>query len=197
MAAADPTANGGTGVFIEAYKETMQFVGYSMSTGKKLWGPTTSQVSCDYYGSPYLPDVQGVAAYGKLYSSGFGGIVYCYDMANGDLLWTYGNGGAGNSTNAGFNTAYGTYPTFIYAIGNGVVYTITNEHTIETPIYKGALARAVNATTGAEIWTLSDYDGGSLQQPLSQMALQHSSMAMTTKFTLLAEDPALLQYRCH
>ena len=25
------------------------------------------------------------------------------------------------------------------------------------PIYKGGLARAINATTGAEIWTLSDY----------------------------------------
>ena len=36
---------------------------------------------------------------------------------------------------------------------------VTTEHTVETPIFKGALARAINATTGAEIWTLSDYTG--------------------------------------
>ena len=80
-------------------------------------------------------------------------------MTNGKLLWTYGNGGAGNSTNTGLTNAYGDYPTFVNAIGNGIIYTITTEHTIETPIYKGALARAINATTGAEIWTLSDYTG--------------------------------------
>ena len=58
---ADPTA----GVFTEGYKETMQWVGYSMSTGQKLWGPTQSQTAFDYYGTPAFPDVQGVAAYGQ------------------------------------------------------------------------------------------------------------------------------------
>jgi hypothetical protein len=48
---------------------------------------------------------------------------------------------------------------FLNAVGNGVIYTLTSEHTIGDPIYKGALARAINATTGQEIWTLSNYDG--------------------------------------
>jgi len=75
-------------------------------------------------------------------------------------LWTYGNGGAGNSTGSG--TPYpGNYPTSIYAIGNGIVYTTTTAHTFETPIYKGALVRAVNATDGKEIWTLSAVTGES------------------------------------
>jgi FOG: WD40-like repeat len=148
-----------TGVFTEAYAESMQWVGYSMSTGQKIWGPTHGQTAFDYYGNPATPNVQGVSANGILYSSGFGGICYAYDMSNGNLLWTYGNGGAGNSTNAGLETAFGEYPTFIQAIGGGVVYLVTTEHTIETPIFKGALARAINASTGAEIWTLSDYTG--------------------------------------
>jgi hypothetical protein len=80
-------------------------------------------------------------------------------LTNGNIEWTYGNGGSGNSTNSGFNTSYGDYPTFINAVGNGVIYLVTTEHTITDPIYKGALARAVNATNGAEIWTLSDYTG--------------------------------------
>jgi hypothetical protein len=90
-----------------------------------------------------------------MYSSAYAGILYCYDTNTGDVLFTYGNGGPGNTTNSGFEVP-GPYPTFIVAIGSDVVYLVTSEHTVETPIYKGALARAVNATTGEEIWTLSD-----------------------------------------
>ena len=34
---------------------------------------------------------------------------------------------------------------------------MTTEHTVTTPIFKGALTRAINATNGAEIYTLSAY----------------------------------------
>lgn len=146
-------------VYIEAYKETMQWVGYDLDSGAKLWGPTPSQTAFDYYGNPALPYINGVTDNGKLYSVQFGGILYTYDLRTGTLLWTYGNGGAGNSTNAGFYNAYGVYPTFINAIGSGVLYTVTTEHTITTPIYKGALSRALNGTDGSEIWTLNSYVG--------------------------------------
>jgi hypothetical protein len=96
-------------------------------------------------------------AYGKLYSSQMSGICYCYDDLTGALLWTYGNGGEGNSTYAGFSTGYGDYPTCVQSIANGVVYLDTDEHTILNPIYKGAHISAINATTGQEIWTLSNY----------------------------------------
>jgi hypothetical protein len=143
-----------TNVFVEYYKETMQWVGYNLRTGDKMWGPTDSQCALDYYGSDFGGIMTGQLAYGNLYSCGFGGVMYCYDLETGNLLWTYGNGGEGNSTNAGLQTGQGTYPTDIYAVGNGVIYTITIEHTFTTPIYKGALTRAINATDGTEIWTL-------------------------------------------
>jgi hypothetical protein len=152
---ADPT----TGVFIEGWQQTMQWVGYNLYTGAKIWGPTPSQAALDYYGNPVTPLIQGQIAYGNLYSMGYSGILYCYNAKIGSLTWTYGNGGSGNSTNAGSSTPFGDYPTFINAVGNGVIYVIASEHTINTPIYKGALARAINATTGQEIWTLSDYTG--------------------------------------
>ena len=154
-AGADPTTN----VFIESYKETLNWVGYSLTTGAKLWGPSVSQNDFDYYGQPGPSQLAAQIAYGKFYSSGYGGVVYAFDITNGNLLWTYGNGGPGNSTRAGLSVFYGDYPTFIYAVGNGVIYTVTTEHTITDPIYKGALARAINATDGTEIWTLSDYTG--------------------------------------
>jgi outer membrane protein assembly factor BamB len=154
-AGADPVS----GVFIETYKETTNFVGYSLTTGEKLWGPTESQDDWDYYGQPAPAQPYGQVANGKLYSSSYGGIVYCYDLTSGDIIWTYGNGGAGNSTYAGLNTPYGVYPTYLNAVGDDVLYLVSTEHTIRTPIYKGALARAINATTGEEIWTLSGYTG--------------------------------------
>ncbi len=150
-AGADPTV----GVFAESYRETSQFVGYSMVTGQKMWGPTIPQNPLDYYGSQGPGTLASQIAYGRIYSSAYAGILYCYDMTTGNILWTYGNGVAGNSTNSGF-TVPGPYPTFLNAIGNGVVYLVTSEHTVQTPIYPGALLRAVNATTGQEIFTLSN-----------------------------------------
>jgi hypothetical protein len=152
---ADPT----TGVFTEGYKETMRWVGYSMHDGSKLWGPTEPLPALDYFGNPITPLIQAQLAYGKLYTMGYAGILFCYDLTNGTLLWTYGNGGEGNSTFTGLNAPFGHYPTFINAVGNGIVYIVSSEHTVNTPIYKGALTRAINATDGTEIWTLSDYTG--------------------------------------
>jgi len=146
-------------VFVENWRETIQFVGYDLDSGNKIWGPTDPQFALDYYGSQASGSIATAFAYGNLYSSAYAGILYCYNTTNGNLEFTYGNGGVpGNDTNSGFAVP-GPYPTFINAIGNGVVYLVTSEHTIETPLYKGAKTRAVNATTGEEIWTLSGYVG--------------------------------------
>jgi len=152
-------ASQSAGVFIEYYTETMQYVGYSMNTGKQIWGPTTPEAALDFFSLGY--GGQGpTLAYGKLYAGGYSGLVYCFDLTNGNLLWTYGNDGTGNTTSSGLEFAR-NYPTIISAIANGIVYTVTSEHTFETPIYKGALVRAINATTGQEIWTLSAATGSS------------------------------------
>ena len=144
-------------VWLQEYKETSQWVGYDMDSGDKIWGPTEPQNSWDYYGTPGMEDRIAMMAYGKVYSGMFSGTIYCYDAKTGNLLWTYGNGGEGNSTVSGYYGGYGIYPTMIMAIGNGVIYTVTTEHTVSTPIYKGSLARAINATDGTEIWTLSSF----------------------------------------
>jgi hypothetical protein len=142
-------------VFVENLRETQTWVGYSMDTGAKLW-TTQPQDNFDYYGSQASGSLANTFADGKMFSAAYAGIVYCYDTATGNRLWTYGNGGAGNSTDSGFEVP-GHYPTFVNAIANGVVYTVSSEHTVEMPIYKGGLARAINETTGQEIWTLSGY----------------------------------------
>jgi hypothetical protein len=110
----------------------------------------------DYFGSTSEGTLPGAAAYGHLYSSAYGGILYCYNDLTGQILWTYGNGpyGSNNST-ATVNWPYGDTPMEINAIGSGAVYTITSAHTWTSPIYKGGMERAINATTGKLIWAIS------------------------------------------
>ena len=146
-------------VFTTLDKETMQWSGYSMDNGNKLWGP----VGEDLRGYTYYSSRSGAAGSmesiyeGKLYVGGFQGIVYCYDTNNGNLLWTFGNGGEGNSTNSGLETVWGNYPTFLGAFADGKLYTFTEEHSVNMPIYKGATTRALNATTGEELWVLPGF----------------------------------------
>jgi hypothetical protein len=145
-------------VFVQNWRETIQFVGYDLDSGDEIWGPTDPLDALDYYGSQSSGSIATAFAYGRLYTSAYAGVLHCFDTTDGEKLFTYGNGGEGNSTNSGFQVP-GPYPTFINAIGNDVVYLVTSEHTIETPLYKGARTRAVNATTGEEIWTLNSYVG--------------------------------------
>ena len=145
-----------TRVFLLSYTETMQWVGYSLTNGNLIWGPTTTLPNdFNYYSTSYT--YCSILAYGNLYFSGYAGVVYCRSDTTGALEWTYGNGGEGNTTNAGFTTPYGDYPTNINSVANGVIYICTEMHTITDPIYKGCTSRAINATTGQQIWILSDY----------------------------------------
>ncbi|MEM4734051.1 MAG: hypothetical protein QXD70_05945, partial [Candidatus Bathyarchaeia archaeon] len=148
----DPT----NGVFIFADKESLVHYGYSLADGNLLWGPVgyTDDFTNDWnFLALYLERV----AYGRLYVSGYAGILYCYNVTNGKLLWTYGNGGPGNSTYSGLTTPWGRYPIFISVIADGKIYLDTTEHSPNSPLYKGARFRCVDAYTGKEIWTLMGY----------------------------------------
>ncbi len=142
------------GVFILSDKETGAMNGYSLATGEKIWGPTERTNDYTYFRA--FPAV----AYGKIYFAGYGGILYAYDITNGELLWTYGNGGPGNSTFAGLEVSYGNYPIFIDVIADGKIFLATTEHSPNSPFYKDAKYRAINATDGTEIWTLMGWGTG-------------------------------------
>jgi outer membrane protein assembly factor BamB len=140
-------------VFMMRDKETLVNYGYSIDTGILSW--TTQPL-------PQVPDweyfsTSGFTAYGKLYYSGYGGILYAFDTKDGKLLWTYGNGGAGNSTNTGLQTPYGLYPIHVGSIADGKIYTFSSEHSPNEPLYKNTYVRCINATTGEEIWTLMSW----------------------------------------
>jgi hypothetical protein len=90
------------------------------------------------------------AAYGKLYSTGYSGTVYCYDLNDGTLLWDY-------NAYAGFAAPYGSYPLGITAVADGKIYVNTNEHSSGAPYWKGAKLRCLDANTGEELWTIASH----------------------------------------
>ena len=143
-------------------KETLINLGYSLDTGDLLW--TTNPL-------PQVPDweyfsTSGFTAYGKFFYSGYGGIVYAFDTKDGTLLWTYGAGGEGNSTNTGLQTPWGLYPVNVGAIADGKIYLFGSEHSPNEPMYKNIQVRSINASTGQEIWKIKSYaNPGSFMAP--------------------------------
>ncbi len=149
----DPT----TGVFIFEDKETSLHYGYSLSTGQQLWGPVSVPAGTSEAWN-YLSLDQDQAAYGNLYFFGYTGFVYCFDDKTGTFEWTFGNGNtADNSTNAGEVTPYGYYPVFITAIADGKIYLVSSEHSPNSPLYQGEQFRCINASTGLQLWAISDF----------------------------------------
>jgi hypothetical protein len=59
----------------------------------------------------------------------------------------------------GLNGVYPYYPSYIYSIANGKVYTLTGEHSPNVPLYTNGQTRCVDAYTGKEIWTLTGWGG--------------------------------------
>ncbi|MCW4005888.1 MAG: hypothetical protein NWF04_04740 [Candidatus Bathyarchaeota archaeon] len=143
-----------TRVFTMYDKEAVQWTGYSLDTGDKVWGPTASEHPFNYYATSagVMSAGTSMVAYGKLYSTGFSGILYCYDMSNGNQIWNY-------STPSGFATPYGGYSSLIGAISDGKVYTYFIDHSPNAPPYKGVEVRCINATTGDEVWTIMGWGG--------------------------------------
>ncbi len=144
-----------TRTFFEADKEARQWLAYSLDTGNLLWGPVGNARAFNYYGTIGMGGTgqAGYAAYGNLYTAGYGGELFCYDLKTGVLKWKY------NNTNSGVETPWGLYPLFIGAIADGKVYAFSGEHSPNMPLYKGELVRCIDAYSGAELWTLDSWAG--------------------------------------
>jgi len=157
-----PTVDPINRVFVLRDKETMVFQGYSLDKGNHLWTtkPLTTVSDYEYFDATFGGQLFMIAN-GRLYHAGMGGVVYGYDTKDGSLLWTNGNDQTNpkNSTYSGFQTAYGHYPQFITLVADDKVFVETGEHSPDSPLWKDAKLRALNATTGEELWTIMGYGG--------------------------------------
>jgi hypothetical protein len=146
-------------MFFVSTKETRQWYGFNLDNGNQVWGPVGDTRSFNYYptiGSGGVAQI-GYVALDKLYVGGYGGEIRAYDTKTGNLAWSYGGGGEGNSTNSGAETPWGLYPIFIGGICDDKVYVYSNEHSPNTPLYRDELLRCLNATTGQELWKIKSW----------------------------------------
>ena len=125
-------------------KETKSHTAFSLDTGNQLWGPTASQAYMDQYG---IPGVCGNIVDGKLFSVGYAGIVYCYDVTDGDLLWTY-------EANDPYNEILwsNNWPLKTTFITDEKIYFAFGEHSPIAPLARGAPFICLDTETGEEVW---------------------------------------------
>jgi outer membrane protein assembly factor BamB len=136
-------------------KEETSYYAFSLETGKFLWKSEEPQYYLDIYGQSVR------AAYGRVYSVGYAGIVYCRNATTGKLLWTY------NATDPYTEFLWGNNwnldPLFV---SGEKLYFFHSEHSPINPLFRGAPAICLNATTGDEIWRVNglfrktDWGGG-------------------------------------
>jgi outer membrane protein assembly factor BamB len=136
------------GVFIITAKESATHYAFDIDTGAYLWGPTEPQ----HYLDSMSILLYGAArtAYGRVYSQSMSGILYCYDVKTGDLLWTY------EPVDPYNQVLWSTHWTSIVMfIADGKIYMGNYEHSPIDPKPRGAPLICVNATTGEEIWRMN------------------------------------------
>ena len=137
------------GVIVFCRTPMQSWVGYDMYTGEKLW-ETDPEAEFNPFGyfahSSNLNVNTHSIAYGKLFTGGYTGAVFCYDLYTGDLLWRY--------EAPTYAPIFEYYTLMLGPIVDGKIYLGTHEHSADTPLYKGNRIRCLNVTTGEEMWTM-------------------------------------------
>jgi hypothetical protein len=115
--------------------------GVSLDTGQVAW-TSEPEPAMNYY------SMQNNFYNGMLLTTGYGGVVLAYNITTGDIVWNF------TAANVGFESPYGNYPINIFAICDGKIYTLTGEHSITQPMWRGPNIRCINASNGVELWNL-------------------------------------------
>ena len=139
----------GEGVFIMQHMPTLTFMAYDIYTGNKIWqsAPQADDNPFGYFSWVSLMNVHAHSiAYGKLFTAGYTGAVYCYDLQNGTLLWKQ------EALTGGEIFKY--YTLMIGTIADGKIYIGTHEHSADTPLLKGAQIRVFDVNTGEYVWSM-------------------------------------------
>ncbi len=150
--------------------EDMQYQGYSLDNGNQIWATHEDIRPMQFFSSGSGAGQRCTTAYGNLYTQGFGGEMFCIDTLTGETLWKY------NNTSSGVDTAWGLMPIFIGAIADGKVYAFNNEHSPNSPLYKGYSIYCINATDGSEIYKMLSWSGQTGGQGLSTAVLADGTL---------------------
>jgi WD40 repeat protein len=132
------------GMYIRYDEGEEVYYGFSARTGQQLWASTPLNNAWALFTRNYI------IAYEKMITSGFDGIVRCWDIKTGAILWSYDKG------SAGFENAYGTYPEYAgLTVADGTVYTTADEHSSDGVLWRGASLWAIDIDTGQLKWKVN------------------------------------------
>ena len=124
------------GIILFHSTKQLKYWGYDMTTGALLW-ETGREPDQNYYSTQ-------VNYYkGLLLTTGYGGVCIAYNMTTGQQAWNF------TAANVGGESPYGNYPINIFAICDDKIYTLTGEHSITQPLYRGPNIRCISAADGS------------------------------------------------
>jgi len=126
-------------------KEFRKHYAFSLETGDFLWEQEIPQTThLDIY------SIGRRIEYGRLYAVGQAGQLHCFNATNGKLLWIY------NATDPYTEFLWGnSWSLDIQFISKEKIYMFHSEHSPINPLFRGAPAICLNATTGEEIWRVN------------------------------------------
>jgi outer membrane protein assembly factor BamB len=128
-------------------KENRVHYAYNLETGTFMY-ETEPQIYADAWSdtvTSYGPD--RVIAYNRLYSATVGGIVYCYNVTTGDLLWNV-------TASDPYHESYLTNNWWIMPlfVSDGKIYFGSLEHSALEPKPRAAPFMALDAETGEVVF---------------------------------------------
>jgi hypothetical protein len=140
----------GSGAYVELTESTLSITGYSLTTGNKLWGPTSLPNA-----SPFSSlGANAIVANGSIYIWMYGGDVYSYNILTGGLNWEY------HTPSAGLESPYGHNSIWTFTVGtiaDGKLF-VPEGHMYSPPLYHGAQQLALDLTTGKVVWSIDAFD---------------------------------------
>jgi hypothetical protein len=130
------------GVYARWDQALMVTHGYSIKTGEEIWVTDPVPMGWGLFN-------QGLQlAYDSLYWASYDGHLRAYDATNGKLKWDYYMG------NAGFENAYGTWPTYGFTIADHKIYITNDEHSPDAIPWRGGKLTVLNTETGDLVWAI-------------------------------------------
>jgi outer membrane protein assembly factor BamB len=135
-------------VFTVSLGQTRQHWGFRLSTGMEIWGPTEMQHYTDKWGYT-SSNSWDLIYYGKYFTGNYGGVLRCFDVQTGELLWAteivdyY----AENL----HNNAWRFRPCFF---ADGKIYLENTEHNPFNPQHRQAPTVAIDVETGEEVFRI-------------------------------------------
>ncbi|MCL2359437.1 PQQ-binding-like beta-propeller repeat protein [Candidatus Bathycorpusculum sp.] len=129
------------GLVVVFAKETRQFMGIDINTGKLLWTTEWLDQWMMYSGG-------SEQAYGNVYATGYGGHVYAINGTTGKLEWTV------DVDNEGLESVYERSPLSMTVV-DGKIFARSQEHSMTQPYYRTWKNYCFDAYTGDRLWDLA------------------------------------------